>query len=138
MEIHLTSLTPLHRTWCQSWQISHLMYLVLSSILFQTEYVAFLCFAGMTHSSSPYLFVFLELRVFWKSCKSLHEAYQRKFILFERLVKLEKKYKSNGKKNSEQFTVIFVNKIFIYLISTLTAFMLEFCWRFHTHLLKSC
>ena len=64
MEIHLTSLIPLHRTWYQSWETSHLMYLVLSSMLLQTQYVAFLCFAGMTHLSSPYFFVFLDLRIF--------------------------------------------------------------------------
>ena len=126
MEKHLTSLIPLHRMWYQSWQISHLMYLVLPSILLKTQYVTF---AGTTHSSLPYFFVFLELRV----------SYRRKFIFFKRLVKLHRKeVQAEWAKKLSIIMMIFVNKIFIYLISTLTAFMVEFCWRFHTHLLKSC
>ena len=139
MEIHLSSVIPLHCTWYQSWHISHLMYLVLSSILLQRQYVAFLCFAGMTHWSSTYFFVFLELRVFWKPCKSLHEAYRRKFIFFERLVKLDRKeVQVEWAKKLRRIMMIFVNKIFIYWMSTFTAFMLEFCWRFNTQLFKGC
>ena len=69
-------------------------------MLLQTQYVAFLCFAGMTHSSSPYLYDYT---------KPTDESFY-----LGKLVKLDRKeVQVEWVKKLGRIMMIFVNKIFI-------------------------